>query len=327
MASTNNTLNHLGVFNANLTPTVTESRENFEVKLSAEIMVAYNYKLKLIPLFRSMQLEKGSKGNRFSFSGRMAGKYHNKGVPITDGGQSNVAHKTIETDELFYSTEFIDNLDAFMSSPAAREDNVNQMAYALALHGDEQIAIMAIKAARSANALTGEVGGTILNNTAAHTDATILLNLFRSANSVLDANRVDDEGRFGLIQPAQYSLMAADQDIQNTNWGGGAGWVQGTLGKIDSIELIKTRSLPSTVIAQDATHEFNDYAGDFTKTVAGVFTKQAAATVTAKGVTTQMTDPKGDHNIINQGDRVVVAQATGAGFLRTEHAVEISKAA
>ena len=327
MATTNNKLNNLGVLNGNLTPTVTESRENFEIKLSAEIMKAYNYKTNLIPRFRSMQLQQGSKGYRFPFSGRMSGQYHDKGVPITAGGQSNIAYKTIESDELFYATEFIDNLDAFMSSPEAREDNVNQMAYALAIHGDEQIAIMAIKAARSSNALTGEVGGAVLNNTAAHTDATVLLNLIRSANSVLSANRVDDEGRFVLIQPAQYSLMAADKDIQNTQWGGHAGWVDGEVGKIDGLELVKTRSLPSTVITQDATHEFNDYAGDFTKTVAGVFTKQAAATVTAKSLTTQMTDPKGDHNIINQGDRVVVGQATGAGYLRTEHAVEISKAA
>ena len=79
--------------------------------------------------------------------------------------------------------------------------------------------------------------------------------------------------------------------------------------------------MPNTNVTS-VSGEKNPYNGDFSKTVASVFTKDALGTVKLKDLKTQMTS--GDFNIVYQGTLMVATYAMGHGVLRPMCACELA---
>ena len=199
-----------------------------------------------------------------------------------------------------------------------------QMAKALANTEDKQLLQVGVLAARAGATVQGRAGGTVLKAGAnVKTDASILAASIYTAGVEMDEKNVDEEGRYCFVRPLQYAMLAQYEDIKNHDIGSGS-YSEGTTGKLNGIQIIKTNHLPNTNIEQsaDAAKANNVYYGDFTNTAALVMTKQAIGTVSRQGL---IVEPKW---ILERLSHLLTARILqGHGILRPECAVEISAAA
>ena len=127
----------------------------------------------------------------------------------------------------------------------------------------------------------------------------------------------------GYLAKLEEKGYVKKEDIKNHDIGSGS-YADGTTGKLNNIQIIKTNHLPDKNIAQseDTAKPNNIYYGDFTNTAALVMTKQAIGTVSRQGL---IVEPKW---ILERLSHLLTARILqGHGILRPECAVEISAAA
>jgi hypothetical protein len=186
---------------------------------------------------------------------------------------------------------------------------------------DKQLLQVGVLAARASGTVVGRAGGSVIKaGTDAKTDASKLAAAIYAAGVELDEKNVDEADRYCFVRPLQYAMLAQYEDIKNHDIGTGS-YSEGTTGKLNNIQVIKTNHLPQENIAQsqDATQPNNIYYGDFSKTAALVMNRQAIGTVSRQGL---IVEPKW---ILERLSHLLTARILqGHGILRPECAVEIS---
>lgn len=295
----------------------------FRDTLIPEILTQFDAKRVMKNYVRTKTV-KNAKSATFPVLGTTNAKYVTVGDSLL--GNQSIAHNeiTINLDPFLVSDILIHDLDVKLQAYDDRAEIAAEMAKALANTEDKQLLQVGVLAARAAGTVQGRAGGTVLKAGATvKTDAAVLAGSIYTAGVELDEKNVDEEGRYCFVRPLQYAMLAQYEDIKNHDIGSGS-YADGTTGKLNNIQIIKTNHLPNTNIEQsaDVAKPNNVYYGDFTNTAALVMTKQAIGTVSRQGL---IVEPKW---ILERLSHLLTARILqGHGILRPECAVEISAAA
>jgi HK97 family phage major capsid protein len=295
----------------------------FRDTLIPEILTQFDAKRVMKNYVRTKTV-KNAKSATFPVLGTTNAKYVTVGDSLL--GNQSIAHNeiTINLDPFLVSDILIHDLDVKLQAYDDRAEIAAEMAKALANTEDKQLLQVGVLAARAAGTVQGRAGGTVLKAGASvKTDAAVLAGSIYTAGVELDEKNVDEEGRYCFVRPLQYAMLAQYEDIKNHDIGSGS-YADGTTGKLNNIQIIKTNHLPDKNIAQseDTAKPNNIYYGDFTNTAALVMTKQAIGTVSRQGL---IVEPKW---ILERLSHLLTARILqGHGILRPECAVEISAAA
>lgn len=292
----------------------------FRDQFIPELLTAFDAKRVMKNYVRSKTIDKG-KSATFPVLGNTSAKYVTVGDSLL--GNQSIAHNeiTINVDPFLVSDILIHELDVKMQQYDDRAEIVTEMARALANTEDKQLLQVGILAARASGTVQGRDGGSVIKaGVNAKNDAATLAAAIYTSGVELDEKDVPEDDRYAFVKPLQYAMLAQYENIANRFIGTGS-YSEGTTGKLNNIQIIKTNHLPSTNIAQDpeATNPNNVYYGDFTNTAALVMNRQAIGTVSRQGL---IVEPKW---ILERLSHLLTARILqGHGILRPECAVEIS---
>jgi hypothetical protein len=245
---------------------------------------------------------------------------------------------------MLVSDIFIADIDEAMAHYDFRSIYSSEMGEALALAYDQNVARNILLSSRGAALFTGDQGGGKLTNASFATDGTVLGTALFTAKETLESKKVpvDTTPVYAYFLPTQWYLLAQNEKVINSLYGGGGGYAKGEFDSIAGIRVVKSNALPfglndtvydagtnatGTVGAPDGTVGQLDasfptkYQGDWTNTVGMVFTEAAAGTVQLMDLSMQS-----DYDVSRQGTLLVARYAVGHGPLRTKCALELTTA-
>lgn len=272
-------------------------------------------------------------GKQASFPslGTIGAEYHIVGTEIV-GKKTNQAEVIFNIDDVLISHTLLPNIDEAKAHFDYRAPLTTEMGRALSKQMDQHILQVGLLAARASNVVAGLPGGSVIgkDTTGAPASADFMTNGDHLAEAIflagqtLDEKDVPEDERVCFVRPAQYNaLVKAVKNIDN-RWGGRGSFSDGTILKIDNIEIVKTNNLPNGVVANGsvAAGTGNRYAGTFTNTAGLVLQRQAVATVKLWDL-----GMESEYRVSNQATLLVAKYAVGHGVYRPECAVEIRNAA
>lgn len=289
---------------------------------SGEVMNTFQTECVTLPLIRTRTISSG-KTAQFIVTGRVSGSYHTPGTEI-NGQAFKDTEKTIAIDDLFVVPTFTAGIDEAMAHWDIRAPIAKEHGQALARKMDSHnLQVLALAARASANISGTTFSGTVIDKGATVlTTASVLLKGIEKAAQSLDEKDINDGERNMLLRPAEYWLLLGDAStaVANKDYSGSGNVASGTLPSYAGFTLRKTNRMPTGVITAE-TGANNTYDGTFTNTVALGFTSGAIGRLTLIGIKSET-----EYSVRHQGDLLVSKYASGAGILRPECAVEITKA-
>lgn len=304
-----------------------DAKALFLKKFAGEILTAFHDAQVMMDKHLVRTIENG-KSASFPATGTATAGYHTPGQNILDGNNSllnSINHNEVivNIDDLLIAATFIANIDEAMNHYDVRSIYSTELGQALAQAFDKNVLQRVLLSARvtTPNVTGGLVGTKLLKGPAVETDPRVLAKAIAEAVQKLYENKTPQNAEiFAAVRPAQYMALVQDDKILSKNIGGSGSYSDGKVLRISGAQIVMTNNLPSTNIAAK-TGENNTYSGDFTSTVAAVWTKDAVGTVKLLDLATE-----NDYKVEYQGTLFVAKYAMGHGTLRPERAVEISKA-
>lgn len=251
---------------------------------------------------------------QFPLIGTVTSSYHTPGEFI-DGQSVGHAEVTISVDGLLLAPVFIDKVDELMNHYDVRGPYATEMGRELAQQYDVNVARTAVKAARSANVLTGRPGGSQIYHANMLTSGPELGKALFKAAQTFDEKDVGTSDRNAYFRPAQYYLLAQEKDLINKDYSGAGSIASGRLETVAGIDLIKTNNLPST----NVTDGNAKYQGNYTGTAGLIMNRWAVGTVQLMDIALDS-----EWEIRRQGTFMVAKMAVGHGMLRPECAIELT---
>lgn len=284
------------------------------LKVYAETLNAFNRTTKAKDRHYLRSIQSG-KSAQFPTIGRAAARYHTAGTEIT--GQA-IPHgeKTLTVDGLLISDVTIAEIDEAMSHFEVRSEYTRLLGEELAMEFDRNVFRVGIQAARTTGWHSSMPGGTKLVVSTARTSGLDLSAAIYTAGVTFDENWVPETERYAYVRPLQYALLVQETKNINKDWGGQGSYADGTIQKINDIELVKTNNLPTTNVTGTIG---NKYDVNASSTAALVLHRNAVGTV-------KLIDMKigAEWSERRQSTLMVAKQAMGHGVLRPEAAVEIA---
>lgn len=260
------------------------------------------------------------KSAQFPQIGKASAAYHTPGTWIV-GSAIDHAEKVITIDDLLIADTFISNIDEAMNHYDVRGPYSQELGRVLARTFDQNVARVAILAARATNPLTGRAGGARVSDAAMDTDASKISAALFTAAQTLDENDVPAEDRYAFFRPAQFYLLAQDTTLIDNRWGGAGSLSQGSIETLAGFPIVKTNNLPNADDSANAALNAK-YKADYSAVQGLVTHKMAAGTVKLMDLAMES-----EYEIRNQGTFMVAKYAVGHDFLRPECAVELYKSA
>ena len=274
--------------------------------------------------FQRTRTIRHGKSASFNYTGRMTGRYHERGKPILGSNNPPISEQIIYVDDLLISDVAIYDLDELMLHFDVRQEYSKKVGESLALAFDDRCARLSVLAARHGAMNLDHDGGSVISHTQAEADPEVLAQMIYLAAQTFDEKDVPEEDRHVMVKPAQYYALLNVKDLINKDIGGTGSYQKADLKWIADMQLHKTNRLPNgTKVSAKLAGEHNDYTGDFTNTVAVVMNREAIGTVKLRGLKLQKTGA--DFNVVYQADMLVASYAMGHGILRPECAIELSK--
>lgn len=308
-----------------------------------EVLTAFETQVKFADKVRNRTLESGKSAD-FPAIYKALTSRHTVGTEII--GQA-IASKNVNIalDDKLIAPVFIADVDEAMSHFEFREAYTKELGNALAVEHDKNIMRSILLAARGGALFTGDQGGSTLTGATFGSNAAALFDGLSLAKQTLDEKDVPVEMQQvnAAVKAAQWYLMArSDKNLNRDFNGSGANNQSHILNTIDDIQIIKSNALPfgkdetlyhaSTntdgiingvgADAIDGTQHPSKYYGDWSTTVATVWTEYAAATVRLM----EMGIESDGYQVSNQGTLIVGKLMTGHGALRNKCAVELKTA-
>jgi hypothetical protein len=256
---------------------------------------------------------------QFPLIGTVSSSYHTPGNFI-DGQTVPHAERTIKVDGLIVAPVFIDRVDELMNHYDVRGPYATEMGRELAQQYDQNVARMAVLAARSSNDLTGRSGGSQITHADMPTDASRIEAALYAAAQAFDEKKVSYSDRMSFFRPAHYYLLVQREKLLNTDYKGSANISTGRIDTVAGFPIIKTNNVPSTDQTAD-TSIHTKYRADYSKTVGIVMNKMAVGTVQLMDISLES-----EWEIRRQGTFMVAKMAVGHDKLRVECAAEIADA-
>lgn len=283
------------------------------LKVYAEVLNAYNRTTKAKDRHYLRSIATG-KSAQFPTIGRAAARYHTPGTEIT-GGAIPHGEKILTVDGLLISDVSIAEIDEAMNHYEVRGEYTRLLGEELAMEFDRNVLRTGIKAARSTGWHASMPGGTQIVAATAKTSGLALAGAIYSAGVTFDENWVPESERFAYVKPLQYALLVQETKNINKDWGGAGSYADGTIQKINDIELVKTNNLPTTNVTGTIGNKYNV---DATNTAALILHRNAVGTVKLIDMKLGM-----EWSERRQSTLMVAKQAVGHGVLRPEGAVEV----
>jgi len=284
----------------------------FLVKYAGEVLEEFDVRTVFLSRHTVRTIENG-KSAQFPASGLGDASYHTPGTELL-GTIVEHNQRLITIDDQLIAARFIANIDEAMNHYDVRSIYSKDVGRALARTFDKHVAQVGILAARASATVATGVGGQVITDADADTNADSLVASLFSAAQNFDEKNIPDEGRFCFLRPAQYNLLVQNTDLINTLWGGAGSLAKGQIYEIAGFQLVKTNQLPSTNINSGP----SAYQGNFSTTVALCMTADAVGTVKLIDVSTEM-----GYDMRRQGTLLLAKYAMGHGILRPECASEI----
>lgn len=286
------------------------------LKVYAEVLTAYQR----TTIFKDRHYVRSipnGKSASFPTIGRAAARYHTPGTEIT-GGSIPHNEKIITVDGLLISDVSIAEIDEAMNHYEVRGEYTRLLGEELAMEFDRNVARTAIQAARSTGWHPSMPGGTKLVVATAKTSGLDLAGAIYTAGVTFDDNFAPESGRSAFVKPLQYALLVQETKNINEQWGGAGSYADGSIQKINEIEIVKARTLPQTNVT--GTYN-NKYDVDASNTAAVVMHRNAVGTVTLIDMKLGL-----EWSERRQSTLMVAKQAMGHGVLRPEAAIEVATA-
>jgi len=299
-----------------------QDNANFLKVFTGEVLTSYNANCIMKDLHRERTIPHG-KSASFPVTGTATAFYHKPGEPIL--GKNQIAHgeRIINIDDLLVAPVAIYDLDDAKNHFDVRAEYSKQLGEALAEARDRRCLQVAIKAARSGPNIPGMPGGSILTNADFASDALALASGIFSCAQLFDEKNIPKADRNIVVRPAQYYALVEARETIHKDYGGQGSYAEGNIIKIAGIPLRTSNHIPNAVV-QKVAGENNDYTGDFTKTVAACFQREAMGTVKLKDLVVQKSG--NDLQLMYQATFLVARYAMGHGILRPECAIELATA-
>lgn len=293
----------------------------FRTVFPGEVLAAFNLATKLLPLQTIRTIESGISAE-FPVTGRSTSAYHVVGTEV-DSTVFAVNKRVIGVDAEVTSSHFVAKWDEAINHFNTRNEIANKIGNALAVRQDRTIAKVGVLAARASSVISGEPGGSVINNAAAATDGLVLASMLFDAAQALDEKEVPEDGRYVALRPAQHRLLGQTEKVLDSDIGGSGSYSKGTVTELAGLRFVKTNALPSTNIVAPETgvNANNTYHGDFSNTVALVWTPEAMGTVRLANIMVEK-----EYYMERRGTMILGAYIAGHGILNPHCAVEISKA-
>lgn len=267
---------------------------------------------------------RGGKSYQFPFTGGATVGYHVPGTEITG---NLIAKKavTVDPDDAQIAHVFLDNLDEALSHFDARSQHAKDVGYAIAELTDKNIMRSILMAARSAAVLTEGKAGTVLPAVANYaTDGATLFGGLLDAQLALKNNKVLRAGdkHYAALAPLQYSIVMRSDKMANNQYRPDANSEDMRYEKINGMYVLESTNTPfGETYDANSTVVKAAYNGNFSNTVAAVWTDYAAAAVEVEGLDTKIIDQP--HK---RGTLILASQSVGIRPLNPACAVELKKA-
>lgn len=282
----------------------------------------------------------------FPVVGIASGGYHTKGTRL-EGRNTEFGRRTLVVDDTLISDAFVANIDKLMSNRDETAEIAQEQGKFLAEQMDRTILQLKALAARvdvPTIAQRGDKGaGKVFTDANYKTDGGALVQGLFDAGVELSRKGVRKQETCAFLSPLQISRIVLNKDAINRDYNGAiAGFngsiAEGSVGKVNGIEIIETNHMPefdlSTDLAiQAAAASGSDarfyepslirakYRGDFSGTAAIITHKQAVGSVVLKDMTMKYAEiPDRD------GWLIFSKYIMGHGILRPECAVELNTA-
>ena len=302
---------------------------------SGEVLAAMMENNQFLARTRSMNVGAGA-SHQFPLIGKATARKHKRGESLLDTVDpanvylSNIesAEKKISVDRPLISSFTVDDWDTLIAHAPFRSEYASQVGYALSRGMDKQIAQVLVLAARASTPFsdtttTPNRGGSVITAAGMDTSATTMLGAMRDAAIAFEEKDVRSTDIAFAVRPSMYYQLVSDGSFLNVdkNPGGNGSQAAGIIDRAYGFEIFMSNNIPSTLVDADtrAGVDYNTYNGDFTKTQAIGFHRDAVGTVYREGVTVE-TDRLTEY----QQDLVVARLISGTGILRSECAIELA---
>jgi hypothetical protein len=269
------------------------------------------------------------KSAQFPSIGGKTAEYHTPGTMIV-GAPGNLAETLITIDDFLHSSSAITEIDQAMSHFDYRQPFSTEDGRAIARAFDENVARVGVQAALNTTsrfAGTGDIYesrtvGKVVDVADTDTDAAILKAAMVTMGINFDEKDIPDEDRNLFLKPAQYALLAADNDTISSDYGSASDIRTLKMRSLLGFNMIKTNRLPQTNVT--GTYG-NKYDVDARNVVALAMLPGAVGTLKVRDLSVGMTGE--DYKVTHNSTLVSSKMLVGHGQLRPEMAGVIRTAA
>lgn len=211
------------------------------------------------------------------------------GTPL-DGIKSDFAKKSVTVDTVIAAREFFSLLEVFQTQMDVRREVAQEQGKEIAKFFDQAILIQALKAARLTNSAyamgvpgkpSGHFGGTVQTlATADRSDPDKLYAAIKGALTKMELKDVvpREDDVIIVVSPQDYATLIDAEKLINMNYVTASGNKvnDSLLLKAVGVPVFSSNNLPNTAITgHKLTTDYNDFDGDFSKTVASIFSPKA----------------------------------------------------
>lgn len=252
---------------------------------------------------------------QFPATWKSSAAYHTPGEEIL-GTVINGNERTIAIDDLLVASAFLANIDEAMNHYDLRREYSFQLGAALAKTFDQNVAQVAVLAARGSATVSGGNGGSVLTDADGDSNgASLVATLFEAAED-LDDKDVPDMDRTVFVSPNLFYLLVQEDSVIDADLveGRNGGRDSGHIARVAGFDIVKSNNVPSTNVTTGP----SAYRGDFSTTIAVAMHRSAVGTVKLLDLAMES-----EYDVRRQGTLLVAKYAIGHGILRPESAVEI----
>lgn len=268
------------------------------------------------------------KSAQFPSVGGKTAAYHTPGTPIV-GRPGNLNETVLTIDAFLEASTFIAEIDQAMAHFDYRQPFSQEDGRAIARLYDQNVARTAVQAALTSvsrfgasDVYSGKTVGYVDNR--ANTDTSVAaLKAGLIAMAVnFDEKDVPDSDRNLFLKPAQYALLAADNETISSDYGSAGRIQELRVPQLYGFNLVKTNNLPTT----NVTGTYGDkYNVDARNVVALAMHPGAVGTLKVRDMSVGMTG--NEYMVTHNGTLVSTKMLVGHGVLRPELAGVIRTAA
>jgi hypothetical protein len=294
----------------------------FLKKFGGEVATSYGHNLVLMPRVRQKTL-KGGKSYTFGAIGRTTATHHVRAQVVRDApyvGEITLGERIIFLDRPIVAEAFTDQFEEFVNHFDVRGPIADELGAAISeLIEDQLMRLLVIGSDSTAGPVADQPGGNDMVYPNAGTNGADLVEAIKEQALYWNNNRVPKAGRFCIVPPTQYQMLAERTDFHSMdiNNGRNGSLREGEIGRMYGMDILESTLVPSTDTSSDDAPDYgdnglqNDYRVDAADCV-GVFgTPRALGAVQIGGVMIESEYERKD-----KGTWFDASKIFGAGVLR-----------